>query len=387
MTDILDTRPDTTAATRSPLDDARSQLADAIKVLGYDQGMYDLLAAPRRELTVSIPLRRDDGSGGDHHRPPGAAQLLPRAGQGRPALQPARRPRRGPRAGDVDDVEVRAARRPVRRRQGWRGHRSARLLAGRAGARHPALHLGDHAADRSRARHPRARHRHRRADHGLDDGHLLGEHRAHRSGRRDRQADQPRRLARPCLVHLARRRARRPGGAHPPGHRSRRLRPRPCRASARLVAGRRGSSPRPASGSRPWPTSTAQSMRPAASTCPPLRPTSTRRARSSGSTAPSPIDAGDLLELDCRPAGTGGGRRRAARRQRRTCPRTPGRRGRQRPDDVGGRRHPRRQGRHRRARHPGQRRRRHRVVLRMGSGQPGVLVDRGPRSRPGWPIG
>jgi glutamate dehydrogenase/leucine dehydrogenase len=62
MTDILDTRPDTTAVTRSPLDDARSQLADAIKVLGYDQGMYDLLAAPRRELTVSIPLRRDDDS-------------------------------------------------------------------------------------------------------------------------------------------------------------------------------------------------------------------------------------------------------------------------------------------------------------------------------------
>ena len=61
MTDILDTRPDTTAVTRSPLDDARSQLADAIKVLGYDQGVYDLLAAPRRELTVSIPLRRDDG--------------------------------------------------------------------------------------------------------------------------------------------------------------------------------------------------------------------------------------------------------------------------------------------------------------------------------------
>ena len=30
MTDILDTHTDTTAATRSPLDDARSQLADAI---------------------------------------------------------------------------------------------------------------------------------------------------------------------------------------------------------------------------------------------------------------------------------------------------------------------------------------------------------------------
>ncbi|GAB7004965.1 Glu/Leu/Phe/Val dehydrogenase [Nocardioides sp. AN3] len=46
----------------NPLADARSQLADAIKILGYDQGMYDLLAAPRREVTVSIPLRRDDGT-------------------------------------------------------------------------------------------------------------------------------------------------------------------------------------------------------------------------------------------------------------------------------------------------------------------------------------
>jgi glutamate dehydrogenase (NAD(P)+) len=61
MTDMLDTHPHTTT-TRSPLDDARSQLADAIKVLGYDQGIFDLLAVPRRELTVSIPLRRDDGT-------------------------------------------------------------------------------------------------------------------------------------------------------------------------------------------------------------------------------------------------------------------------------------------------------------------------------------
>ena len=46
---------------RSPLDEARAQLADAVTLLGYDQGVYDLLATPRRELTVSIPLRRDDG--------------------------------------------------------------------------------------------------------------------------------------------------------------------------------------------------------------------------------------------------------------------------------------------------------------------------------------
>jgi glutamate dehydrogenase (NAD(P)+) len=47
--------------TRTALDEARDQLASAVKTLGYEQGMYDMLAAPRREMTVSIPLRRDDG--------------------------------------------------------------------------------------------------------------------------------------------------------------------------------------------------------------------------------------------------------------------------------------------------------------------------------------
>jgi glutamate dehydrogenase (NAD(P)+) len=60
MTDVLSAP--VTAPTGSPLDDARSQLADAVAALGYGRGMYDLLATPRRELTVSIPLRRDDGT-------------------------------------------------------------------------------------------------------------------------------------------------------------------------------------------------------------------------------------------------------------------------------------------------------------------------------------
>ena len=51
----------TTTVATTPLDDAREQLADAIKILGYEQGMFDLLATPRRETTVSIPLRRDSG--------------------------------------------------------------------------------------------------------------------------------------------------------------------------------------------------------------------------------------------------------------------------------------------------------------------------------------
>lgn len=46
----------------TPLDDARVQLAEAVSVLGYDEGIYQLLSTPRREMTVSVPLRMDDGS-------------------------------------------------------------------------------------------------------------------------------------------------------------------------------------------------------------------------------------------------------------------------------------------------------------------------------------
>jgi glutamate dehydrogenase (NAD(P)+) len=44
-----------------PLDDARSQLREATTILGYDDGLYNVLATPRREVTVAIPLRRDNG--------------------------------------------------------------------------------------------------------------------------------------------------------------------------------------------------------------------------------------------------------------------------------------------------------------------------------------
>ena len=45
----------------SPLATARAQLATAIEILGYDDGMHAMLATPRRELHVAVPLRRDDG--------------------------------------------------------------------------------------------------------------------------------------------------------------------------------------------------------------------------------------------------------------------------------------------------------------------------------------
>jgi glutamate dehydrogenase (NAD(P)+) len=51
-----------TTAAATPLDDARAQLAEAVEVLGLPEGLHRMLAAPRREITVSIPLRRDDGT-------------------------------------------------------------------------------------------------------------------------------------------------------------------------------------------------------------------------------------------------------------------------------------------------------------------------------------
>ncbi|WP_157007552.1 Glu/Leu/Phe/Val family dehydrogenase [Agromyces laixinhei] len=45
----------------TPLTDARAQLAEAIGLLGYSDGLHQMLATPRRELTVAVPLRMDSG--------------------------------------------------------------------------------------------------------------------------------------------------------------------------------------------------------------------------------------------------------------------------------------------------------------------------------------
>ncbi|KAB2807514.1 Glu/Leu/Phe/Val dehydrogenase [Pimelobacter simplex] len=50
------------ATATGPLADAREQLREATTLLGYDEGLHQMLATPRREVTVSIPLRRDDGT-------------------------------------------------------------------------------------------------------------------------------------------------------------------------------------------------------------------------------------------------------------------------------------------------------------------------------------
>jgi glutamate dehydrogenase (NAD(P)+) len=51
----------TVVARQSAWQSAQAQLTEAVKQLELDDGMHQLLATPRREMTVSIPLRRDDG--------------------------------------------------------------------------------------------------------------------------------------------------------------------------------------------------------------------------------------------------------------------------------------------------------------------------------------
>lgn len=46
----------------NPLDDAKKQLAGAVDFLGLNEGVHKMLATPRREMTVAVPLRRDDGT-------------------------------------------------------------------------------------------------------------------------------------------------------------------------------------------------------------------------------------------------------------------------------------------------------------------------------------
>jgi len=50
------------ANTSTPLATAQDQLSRAVAILGYSDGLHAMLATPRREIHVAVPLRRDDGS-------------------------------------------------------------------------------------------------------------------------------------------------------------------------------------------------------------------------------------------------------------------------------------------------------------------------------------
>lgn len=61
MTTELLATPNASTAT-GPLANAQAQLAAAVETLEYGDGLHRLLASPRREMTVSIPLHRDNGA-------------------------------------------------------------------------------------------------------------------------------------------------------------------------------------------------------------------------------------------------------------------------------------------------------------------------------------
>ncbi len=264
-----------------------------------DEGMRRVLREPRRELTVHFPVQMDDGSVQvftgyrvQHNLGRGPAKggiryhqdVSPRRGQ-------------GPR--DVDDLEVRGRRHPVRRRQGRRHRRPEEALAEGARGPDPALLHRDRGPHRAREGHPGAGRQHQRPDHGLDHGHLLDAPGLHGPGRRDRQADQPRRVRGPQRGHGTRLRLlHRRGGApsrhgpdqgrgRGPGLRQRRL----DRGAADRARKARPSSPSP--------------TRPAAST---TRTGSTSRRSSPGSSEhgtvqgfPGATDVtnAEVLEVDC----------------------------------------------------------------------------------------
>ncbi|MEN8963511.1 Glu/Leu/Phe/Val dehydrogenase [Actinomycetales bacterium UMB0918] len=51
-----------TQKAQGPYEDAKNQLKKAQEILGFSDADYDLLAIPRREMSVAIPVKRDDGT-------------------------------------------------------------------------------------------------------------------------------------------------------------------------------------------------------------------------------------------------------------------------------------------------------------------------------------
>ena len=47
--------------TINPFENALTQLSETAKIIGLDNGLHQILASPKRVLTVSLPVRMDNG--------------------------------------------------------------------------------------------------------------------------------------------------------------------------------------------------------------------------------------------------------------------------------------------------------------------------------------
>ena len=242
---------------------AVAQLDQTAKLMNLDENIWERLRTPQRSLIVSFPFRRDDYKTVDTVYGYRVQHVLTM----------------GPTKGGVrfdDDVhlgEVTALAMwmtwkcaliglPFGGAKGGVRIDPSALSAHGAAAHHAPLHDGDHRDDRAGPRHPGARHGHRRAGDGVDDGHLLGAEGLRGARCRDGQAGRDRRLAGPARGDGPRRDRLRARGVSPPGHalrgrarrraglRERRLDRRAARAHARRARGRglrrEGRHPRPA---------------------------------------------------------------------------------------------------------------------------------------------
>ena len=118
---------------------AQQQFDLAAEMLNLDPGLRDVLREPRRELTVHFPVHMDDGSVQVFTGYRVQHNLGRGPGQGRHPLPPGRHARRGQGPRDVDDLEVRGRRHPLRRRQGRRHRRPQEAVPARARAPDPPL--------------------------------------------------------------------------------------------------------------------------------------------------------------------------------------------------------------------------------------------------------
>ena len=113
-----------TSKTENAYELALQNFDAAADVLGLDNDTREMIKYPERILTVSVPVRMDDGH---IHRFEGlsrAAQHRARPGKGRHPLPPQCDAGRSQGAGHVDDVEMRGGEYPLRRSQGRRNLQS-----------------------------------------------------------------------------------------------------------------------------------------------------------------------------------------------------------------------------------------------------------------------